>query len=429
MTPVNSSGSCKLIIHSSLGNQASVVVPILVTVKDGSQDSTAAWFYLTITPANAPPLINGMINTNMLGNTTLTIPFTLADDHSDMTAVTPTVSSGNTTLVPNGNLVLGGGGTTNRTLAITPVTNQYGNVPITVSVSDGTWTTLRTIYVQVRQSTNIILVDNFNYDGGGAIDTVSGGLWSQYSGIANQMQAGSGVVTIDGVHNTEDVEASLIGAPYPTNSATVLYSKFWLNYSTLPGVGGSYFAYFTDGSTSNFLCRVWAFTNGAAPGYYRIGIATTTNTAAASTPITTDLSPGTSYLVVTRLVLNTSASTIWLNPVSESSPSVTATDPNFSSAQQITDYDLRESTAVEGIMTISNLVVGTTFNDVVGVVAPARLNISSSGGNVILTWADNSFSLQSATNVVGPYTTITGAASGFLTNTAAAQRYFRLVHP
>jgi uncharacterized repeat protein (TIGR01451 family) len=405
LTPVNTSGTCKLIMHSTLGNQAPVVVPILVTVKDGSQDSTAAWFYLTITPANAPPLINGMINTNMLGNTTLTIPFTLADDHSDMTAVTPTVSSGNTTLVPNGNLVLGGAGTTNRTLAITPAANQYGNVPITVSVGDGTWTTLRTIYVQVRKNANIVLVDNFNYDGGGAIDTVSGGLWSQYSGTLNQMQAGSGVVTVSG-NQSEDVEAPLIGAPYLMSSATVLYSKFYLNYSTLPGVGGSYFAYFTDGSTSNFLCRVWAFTNGAASGSYRIGIATTTNTAAASTPITTDLSPGTSYLVVTRLVLNTAAATIWLNPVSESSASVTAADPNFSSATQITDYDLRESTAVEGIMTISNLVIATTFNDAVGV-SPADVSVVKTGPGYV--FANSNLTYTITVSNAGP-----ASASGVL---------------
>jgi uncharacterized repeat protein (TIGR01451 family) len=379
MTPVNTGGACQLIVSSSLGNTAPVVAPVLVTVTDANGDSAASWFYLTITPANAPPTISGLASTNMLVSTTLTLPFTLGDDHTDMSTVTPTATSGNSTLVSNdvAHVSFGGSGT-NRTLIITPVANQSGSVPITVSVSDGSLVTSRTINVEVRKNSNILLVDNFTYDTGTAIDTESGGLWSQYSGTANQMVAGSGVVTIDGVNHTEDVQAPLIGAPYPTNSATVLYSKFYINYSTLPGTLGSYISYFTDGSTSNFVCRVWAFTNGAAAGDYRVGIAISTNQSTLAVPFPQDLVPGSNYLVVSRLVLSNSVSTLWVNPVSESSSSVTANDVNWSSATQFSDYDLRESTADEGILTYSNLVVGTTFNDVVGV-SPADVSVIKTG--------------------------------------------------
>ena len=60
---------------------------------------------------------------------------------------------------------------------------------------------------------------------------------------------------------------------------------------------------------------------------------------------------------------------------------------------------------------------------------PVLLNIQLSGANVVLTWSDASFSLQSATIVTGPYTTITGAVSGFTTNTALAEMFFRLYRP
>jgi len=378
-TPVNTSGAVQLIVSSSLGNTAPVVAPVLVTVTDANGDSTTAWFNVTVTPANAPPTINGLVSTNMLVNGTLIVPFTLGDDHTDMSTATPTVTSGNSTLLPNdiAHVSLGGSGTTNRTLIITPAANQSGAVPITVSVSDGSLITAKTIYVEVRKNANILLVDNFNYDANGAINTESAGLWSQYSGTANQMVAGSGVVTIDGVNHTEDVQAPLIGAPYPINSATVLYSKFYLNCATLPGTLGSYVSYFTDGSTSNFVCRVWAFTNGAAAGDYRVGIAISTNQSTLAVPFPQDLVPGTSYLVVSRLVLSNSASTLWVNPVSESSPSATANDTNWTSVTQFSDFDLRESTADEGILTYSNLVVGTTFNDVVGV-ASADLSVVQS---------------------------------------------------
>ena len=57
------------------------------------------------------------------------------------------------------------------------------------------------------------------------------------------------------------------------------------------------------------------------------------------------------------------------------------------------------------------------------------LNIQLSGANVVLTWSDASFNLQSATNVAGPYTMISGATSPFTTNTAASQLFFRLSNP
>jgi hypothetical protein len=53
-----------------------------------------------------------------------------------------TASSSNPTLMPNGNLVLGGSGT-NRTITVTPVAGQTGFSLITISVTDGVWTNSR----------------------------------------------------------------------------------------------------------------------------------------------------------------------------------------------------------------------------------------------------------------------------------------------
>jgi hypothetical protein len=63
-------------------------------------------------------------------------------------------------------------------------------------------------------------------------------------------------------------------------------------------------------------------------------------------------------------------------------------------------------------------------------VAPSqiRLNVSYAAGNVTLTWADPSFSLQSATNVNGPYTTIVGATSGYTQSVSGTQKFYRLIH-
>jgi len=73
----------------------------------------------------------------------------------------------------------------------------------------------------------------------------------------------------------------------------------------------------------------------------------------------------------------------------------------------------------------------TRWADVVtNLPSPIPLNAVFSGGNVTFTWSDSSFNLQSAVNVTGPYTTISGASSGFITNTASGKTmFFRLYHP
>ena len=417
-------------ISSSLGITAPVVAPILVTVTDGNGDSTVAWFYLTITPFNAPPTITGLMNTNMLGNISLTMPFTLGDDHTPPASITPTVFSGNTTLVSNdvAHVSLGGSGA-NRTLTITPVTNQFGTVPITISASDGTLITSQTLILVVRPNTNIVLNDNFNYDGTGAIVLQSGGFWQTHSGTSGQMQVGSGVVTVDGVHNTEDVNAPLIGQPYMTNSGAVLYSRYVVNYTTLPGTAGSYFGHFKDNTIFGFIDRVWAFTNGAAPGKYRIGIANSAGTSATAVAFPQDLVLNSNYVVVTRLVLSNEFSTVWINPSSEASSSVTDTTDITTNKVNIYSYALRESTADEGILTVSNFSVGLSFAAVTGIVVPAQLNIQLINNQAVLSWSDPSFSLQSSTNVTGPYTTIPGATSQYTNSTTTnVMRFYRLLH-
>ncbi len=77
-----------------------------------------------------------------------------------------------------------------------------------------------------------------------------------------------------------------------------------------------------------------------------------------------------------------------------------------------------------------NYSVGVTkFSDIYNPPTPIPLGITYSGGSLTFNWSDPSFKLQFATNVVGPYTTIVGATTGFITNTLSDQMYFRLVNP
>ena len=65
--------------------------------------------------------------------------------------LTVTVSSSNTTLIPNSNIVVSGTGTS-RTVTVTPVANQTGTATITVTGGDGTSTASDTFVVTVNPS-------------------------------------------------------------------------------------------------------------------------------------------------------------------------------------------------------------------------------------------------------------------------------------
>jgi hypothetical protein len=497
-----------LSLTPTLGAQG--VAPIEVTVTDGDGDSTTTWFYVTVNPGNQPPTISGLVNTNMLGNITNSFAFLIGDAETPATSLTVSATSGNTTLVPNDAAhIFFSGTTTNRTIFVAPVTNQYGVTPITVTVNDGANNTSLSFVLVVRPNTITLLNEGFDYDTGGSLISQSGGFWANHSGTpVGGMQVGSGVVTVtDG--NAEDVNAPLIGQPYNPTNKQVLYSSFTLNYNSLPTEGGTYFAHFKDNTSSGFYGRVYASIHAASGGFYRLGIGnvSATNTTA---QIATDLSPGVNYTVVTRLVLTNGVATIWINPTDESSPSMT--DSTFvSTPSPITTYAFREN-AGEGTMTIDNLKVGLNFfsvitnivdvppvanpdaysvaansgtnvfspmtNDVlnlpqgslsllsvsatngtasisgtnvlfkpatgfagsatigytitdgfggtstslitVTVVAPSPvpLNAQLLGGGFVLSWSDSAFTLQSSTNVAGPYTNVSGSISSPYTNSS-----------
>lgn len=65
------------------------------------------------------------------------LAFTVNDSQISPGSLVVTATSSNPTLVPNANLVLGGS-SSNRTVTVTPVTNQTGYVTVNLAVSDGT---------------------------------------------------------------------------------------------------------------------------------------------------------------------------------------------------------------------------------------------------------------------------------------------------
>lgn len=109
---------------------------ITLTVSDGSLTATDT-FVVTVNSVNDAPTISDVGNRSINEDTsTGTINFTVSDIDTALTSLVVTRASSNETLVPVGNISLGGSGGS-RTVNVTPAANQYGSATITLTVSDG----------------------------------------------------------------------------------------------------------------------------------------------------------------------------------------------------------------------------------------------------------------------------------------------------
>ncbi|MBI3852514.1 MAG: hypothetical protein HY298_19830, partial [Verrucomicrobia bacterium] len=144
------SGANRTVTVSPASNQYGTAT-ITVSVSDG-QLSTNTSFTLTVNAVNDPPTITGIANQAITVNTsTGPLNFTIGDVDTPVGNLTLSNSSSDPVLVPTGNIVLSGSGS-NRTVTVTPATDQTGSATITVSVSDGQTSTSTSFVVTVSTS-------------------------------------------------------------------------------------------------------------------------------------------------------------------------------------------------------------------------------------------------------------------------------------
>lgn len=226
-----------------------------------------------------------------------------------------------------------------------------------------------------------ILSEDFNYPDGGIVGAV-GSPWLNNSGATFMLVSNNSLVV--STSRAEDIAAQVAGSPIMTNGPVVsVYSKFTVRFTGLPTAGGTYFAHFNGEnpppSASLHRARIWVSTTNAVAGVagtftpagkFRIGIANSSNGNASTAQWNADLDTNVTYTVVTRLELFTGTSTLWIDPVDESSLSVSASDP-VSPTINVVYYSFRQATGI-GTMFVDNLRVGTSFSDVAGAdTAPA----------------------------------------------------------
>jgi hypothetical protein len=416
------------------GQSGSVTVTLTVTDEVGNATSTS--FLLTVLPNNTPPTISAFTNYHAVASAPLApITFTVGDTESPAGSLTVTATSSNPTLIPDSNIVPGGSGA-DRTLTITPAPQQIGNAVIDVVVSDGELSTNRQFAVMIVPSSEVVFYEPFDY-ADGSVNAVSGSRWSNHSGIAGQTQITAGELALS-FAQTEDISSVLIGAPYAPDSGKTLYTAFTVNFNVLPTSPGEYFAHFlAPGSGGAFRARLYTTTIGAELGYYRLAIANTSGTVSNAVAFPLDLSPDVEYLVVVRYDIASGASTLWINPSSESDPGATATDnPGVTS---INAWAFRQSSTTAngsmGGLRVDDLTVGLSF----GAVLPGyRLTIARTASGLEISWpaaaTDEGFVLESTASLNAPGWSAVGALpvrNGSTDSVSVASptgtRFYRLV--
>src|SRR3954469_6034206 len=125
---------------------------------------------------------------------------------------------------------------------------------------------------------SLVLSNSFSYPDG-ALDVVSAGsplgVWISHNGALHEMQVASGKVIVT-QQNSDDVSTYLTNAAFPTpfNSGK-LYASFRVNFYELPThPAGTFFWHLKDTGLLGVRAKVWALTNDAAPGTFRVGIST-----------------------------------------------------------------------------------------------------------------------------------------------------------
>jgi hypothetical protein len=153
----------------------------------------------------------------------------------------------------------------------------------------------------------------------------------------------------------------LEGQPYGTNSPVVFYVALDLIVEQPPqGLNGGYFAHFKD-AANGFRGRLFATTNGAAAGQFRVGVASAAGNASGVAP--RDLAPNTRYRIVLRYAVVTAIASLWIDPVSEDDPCVSSTDAGVPMA--IAGLALRQSLSGGngmGVLAIDHLAVALSFD-------------------------------------------------------------------
>jgi len=196
------SGANRTITVTPAANQNGMTV-VTLTVQDSAGNTTQTSFMVTVTSVNTPPTITMIADQTILeDSTTGPLAFTIGDVETPAGSLMVSATSGDTTIIPNANLVLGGSGA-NRTITVTPAADQNGG-PVTINVvvqdTDGGSTpgSFTVTVTPVNDAPSFTLAGNVASDEDAGAQSVANQVTAISAGPANEAgQTVSFVVTND----------------------------------------------------------------------------------------------------------------------------------------------------------------------------------------------------------------------------------------
>ena len=196
------------------------------------------------------------------------INFTINDAETTAASLLLSVTSSNTTLLPNGNIAFGGSGA-NRTVTVTPVTGQFGTATITVTVSDGALTATDTFLLTVNSVTAPTYLFTEAFEGTGFENTG----WIKH-GTANPDYTN---LVLQGAQSLNCVGAQYCERPFVYANSFYLYFQArwntWGNYNNI---------IYWDDSNYNIVIGLYADNAKAEIKHGSVGVFGTTALTASS---------------------------------------------------------------------------------------------------------------------------------------------------
>src|SRR5207248_5496241 len=116
---------------------ASGLALITVSVNDNAASNNifSRSFSIRVNPVHDLPAISFIADALTPEDTTITLPFIVGDVETPPDALVLQANSSNEELISSTDVLFGGSGS-NRTVIITPLTNQFGSATITITVTD-----------------------------------------------------------------------------------------------------------------------------------------------------------------------------------------------------------------------------------------------------------------------------------------------------
>lgn len=146
---ITGTGATRTLVVRGAPNASGGPVTITVTVSDGTRSSQQT-FQVTVTSANDAPVIAPLADVRATeGDVSIPVSLTIDDADDAIADLAITVTSSDPSVLPDSAIELQGTGKS-RTIRLRPDENAFGTTTLTVSVSDGTTTTVETFDVVIQ---------------------------------------------------------------------------------------------------------------------------------------------------------------------------------------------------------------------------------------------------------------------------------------